>query len=119
MKYLLMMGLIFSQFAQAEVIKCISEDNKFEIVANVDFENKKVENMDYFKNGVKYLSFSNLDMDYSNNIFTGRRDTYSVLFSQSALYMELVVGKTGSIYGNFLPKNSIIAIERAIYCERQ
>ena len=102
----------------AETMKCVSEDAKYEIVAEIDFETKKIELMEYFKNGAKYMEFTDLDMTHSRTIFTGRKDSYDVVFAQSALYMELIMENDGKVHGNFLPTNSILSFERQISCER-
>lgn len=117
MKFLIVLAALSTQFAHASIIQCLSDDNEFTITADIDFGDKKVHSMEYFREGTKYLEFSNLDMDYSNNIFTNRRDFYEIRFNASALYMDLFVDKNGVISGWFLPKNSILAFERKITCQ--
>lgn len=117
MKTMILAALLFTQVAYAKTMKCVSEDNEFQIVAEVDFEAKHIATMDYFRHGVKYLSFANLGMSHTRNFFTGWRDVYDVQFVQSALYMELVFGNNGMLFGNFLPRNSVLSFENQIICE--
>lgn len=112
MKYLLMTGLLFSQFAQAELVKCVSQDKKYEVLADMNFGAKKVAAMVYLKNGERYRTFRNLPMKADGG-------NYTVLFDESALYMDLAVGKDKIFGGVFLPRNNIFMFDRKIVCSRE
>jgi len=109
--------LMVSQLASAEVLNCISEDDIYTFVTDVDFQAKKMNRIEYFHKGVSYKTFENLNLIHDRSVFTGRKDTYEVTFPESARYMTFIHERNGNIHGFFLPKNSIFSFERMMTCQ--
>lgn len=116
MNYILMLGLLISTYASAEVLNCVSDDGEYSFVTDVDFAAKKMAHIEYFQNGKKYQTFSNLKMLHSRSIFTGNKSNYEVLFPESARYMTFIIEKNKTVHGVFLPRNSVVSFERSMSC---
>jgi hypothetical protein len=121
MKKLILIALLSLPFASsfAGNMKCLSDDERYEIRASLDVSEKIIHSMEYFKDGKSYMKFSALELDISKG---KKKDSYEVLFYKGALYLGLERAKNadGSLSeyasGEFLPKNSILSFERKIDC---
>ena len=100
-------------------MRCLSDDDKYEIRASLDLSNKIIQSMEYFKNGKSYKVFSDLELEIDSG---KKKDSYEVLFYQGAFYLGLerlknsdgVLSDTAE--GVFLPKSSIFSFEQKISC---
>lgn len=117
MKYLLAFSFFVTSSIFAQTMECISTDGEYSFVTTVDFAARKMDKIEYFRYGSKYKSFENLKLVHERSIFTGRKDNYEVVFPESARYMTFIIEKDGNIHGYFLPKNSILSVERNMTCK--
>lgn len=116
MKQFILIALLSLPFTNsfAGNMKCISDDERFEIRAELDISQKIIYSMEYLKDGKSYKKFSNLEIEVSEG---KKKDSYEVLFYMGALYMSLEREKGSDIArGEFIPKNSIFSFERKIDC---
>lgn len=114
MKYIVLFTLLFSQFAQAKYLLCDGDSGKHNFLAEVNFEENKVTQMGYYKDGKLYKEFSNLSMEKFP--FPKNPATYDVTFNQGAFYMEFEVDASGDITGRYIPKNSVFSVEEDFSC---
>lgn len=117
MKALLILSLLLAGSVRAASLKCVGEDKKHEVRMEVDFSEKKISEMTYFKSGKVLKEFSDLKLERVKDIFRPRRVTYDVVFEEGAYYMELDIETDGTITGNYIPKSSLFSFERSFVCE--
>ncbi len=114
MKYIVLAALLFLQLAQAKLIQCETPEKRYSVTADIDFENLKVNQMSYSKDGKVYAEFE--DLRLGQYICCRRVKGYEVIFKFGSYYMDLEHHPSGIVTGTYIPNGRFLDHEESLTC---